>query len=290
MGNSWTDFEGRLGRYLALMDDDDHLIVEIPELPDDAQARPYAQICVDGGLFAEVPGNAVLLPAHQLTPAALARLGVDGWQPADDDTPNLWRHETDPTEVARAVVEALAEEYGVAHPSLLSARAWGGPAARRLRSLGLTAAATELVPVVTSEPEVTVVVPRDRDHLIAAVESALAAVPGVEPARDPDGDFVVMDSGMKMWVRVRLDAPVVTVFSIAVRKVRSRRQAALELATLNTPRTVGRYVLAGSDVVLMADVPARPFVPEHLVRLLRAVRVQGQRDCGGLTLRLEGAR
>jgi hypothetical protein len=299
---AWQEFGDALAGYLATMtDEEDHLLVETPEGDGESGATPYAQFCVagDGRIRAEVPGNGVLAAPFRLTDDLVEVLVDDlGWTPPEDDgCPNFamtaGRDETGG--LALRVREVLEDFFGVPHPSLLSAHAWG-PASDGVAALGIPTSddvATDIVdtdevPSVEPSDEPGVTMPRDQEHLIGLVRRFLTGFLGHEPIQDDDEDFVIPHDGVPVYVKVRAEEPVIDVFTRLVHDVRPR-QAAVEVALLNRDRRMVKFLLHDREVYQLVSLPAMPFVPAHLryvlpgflamiddVRVDLAVRANGE--------------
>ncbi len=225
----WRELAAGLAAYLRGMtdpDEADHLLIEIPDAnPEGVGCPPYAQFAAfgDGSMVrAEISGNAYLLPQYRLDDAGFDYLLAGGWEgPADDeDSGQNWFIHVPVSEVAAVadrVVNTLRFHFGIAHPQLLTYKAWG-PAAAEASVLGLCATAD--VPV--DEPQapkaqrkagprpkkgMRAVVSANRDELVELVSEALARKYDEEPDVDDDGDFVLEHMGQLAWVRVRHDSP-----------------------------------------------------------------------------------
>lgn len=282
----WQDFEDALTAYLETMTDpseQDHLIVELPDLLHCPGTTPYAQFAaMDGGrmLRAEITGNHHLDPIYQLGIESDTILRSLRWQGNDDASPNWFteRPITDAPALAIEATTALRHLFGIVHPELLTQQAWG-PASAGIGLLGL--AATEDVPtdgqgVKTSllledelgEPSIES--PSDREELAALVGMLLEERFEEPVSTDEDEDFVLHRHGQPLWVRVSADEPVVQVFACVARGVRSRRTAAVEVGLLNRDHRWMKWILAERDVWQTLSLPGRPFVPIHFAVLLDA--------------------
>jgi hypothetical protein len=252
---------------------DDHLILETPDGGGSATA-PYAQVDVvrPGVLRGELSGNAVLEEVHQLDREGFVGVGRLGWEPPDPEQgfPNFTTEvDLDDAEVLAQMIRlALAEQFGVADPQLLSYRAWG-PAAEGVDALGL--AATDAVPTdvagAAGQQVRSAVVPQSRDQLLELVGKALAEVVGDEVERDEDDDFV-LDDGHRAYVRVRDDEPTIEAFARVVHDVRSRKGTAVELALLNRDVRWAKFYLADRSVYMMLTLPGSPYSAEHVRSLV----------------------
>lgn len=274
--DAWDDFAESLATYLGTMAaEDDHLIVETPDGGDDADgATPYAQFCVarPGRIRAEVASNAFLVDAFKLTDEQIEDLveGL-GWRLPDDPDEGqnfvVEKSVDDAGSIAWLVREVLEDFFGIPHPTLMSARAWG-PAAAGVEVLGIPASgdvATDVVDTDVAPPfDAGAMVPKDRDHLVELVRRFLTDFLGEAPAQDNDGDFVIPHDGAPVYLRVRHDQAVVDVFTRVVHDLRGRRQAAVEVAVLNRDHLISRFVLHDRAIYQVMNLPAMPFVPAHL--------------------------
>lgn len=260
VGARWRAFERSLAVHLARMDDPaeaDMLVLEVPGADDDAgSSAPYVQFAASGGgtvLHTEVWGD-------------------DELEPPSGDTPMMAA-----PEVARRVVRALRERFRVAHPDLLTYRAWG-PSASNADDLGLCA--SNAVPVDTvdqlpaTEPEGTsedagpatstaVHEPESREELLLMVGAVLRRAFG-EVVVDDDGDFVLTHLDQPVFVRALPDQPAVKIFTRVVHGVRSQRSAAVEVGLLNRDEVWVKWTLRGRSVWQTLMVPAMPFAELHL--------------------------
>lgn len=281
-GGAWERFADSLAAYLATMRaEDDHLIVETPDGDSEEGTTPYAQFCLGGPgwLRAEISSNRVLAQPYQLTDDQVELMVEDmGWaQPEEGDpSPNFYLHrpvkDADDAEgIAIRVREVLQDLFGIPHPTLMSARAWG-PAAEGVGILGIPATADVVTDIVDTDEvppaDSGVIVPRDRDHLLELVRRFLTDFLGEEPTQDDDGDFVLPRDGAPVYVRVREDQPMLDVFTWLVQGVRGRRQAAVEVGLLNRDHLLARFVLNDRTIYQVINVPAMPFVPAHLRMML----------------------
>ncbi|GGD28531.1 T3SS (YopN, CesT) and YbjN peptide-binding chaperone 1 [Nocardioides daphniae] len=278
----WAGFERALSEQLARMvdpDEADLLILEVPGFDDDVPGTaPYVQFAVgDAGeaLHTEVSGNAYLERPFMLDDASCARMRAAGWSGADADEKNWFRDDPVPqaAAVSRSVVEALRAQFGVAHPELLTYRAWG-PAAESAARLGLCASTS--VPIDTVDqrgasaeafPDAAVHEPESRDDLLALVGAVLRHKFETVTI-DDDGDFVVVHLGQPVFVSALADQPAVQIFTRVVHGVRSRRGAAVEIGLLNRDHPWVKWSLRDRSVWQSVMVPAMPFADFHLELML----------------------
>jgi hypothetical protein len=273
VSTGWGAFEEGLAGYLRCMaHQDDHLVVEAPDAGGAGGTAPYAQFCVSspGVIRAELSGNGVLLPEHQLSDDLAEGLVEDeGWHAAspEEGFPNFSAEiDVDSVPVLAAMVRSgLEEAFAVPDPGLLSYRAWG-PASEHVDLLGLVSSEDITDDVVNGTT--LAVVPRDRDHLVALVDAFLAESFDEPVEQDDDGDFVIPTGRFPAYLRVRQDQPALDLFAVVVHGVRSRRQAAIELAVLNRDTFGTKYVLRDRAVCQTVYLPASPFVAEHLAAVL----------------------
>ena len=109
------------------------------------------------------------------------------------------------------------------------------------------------------------VLPADRDHLDALVETELGAAFGHPPIRDEEGDIVIRVGSTLVFLRTAADAQDVVLFSAVVHDVAGGRSRATEvLNDLNVESRWVKFQLVRDRVFVITSVPARPFVPAHL--------------------------
>lgn len=275
---AWDDFADSLAAYLGTMEaEDDHLIVETPQGDEDDGASPYAQFCVvgTGWIRAEVSSNFYLAEPFKLTDEQVEDM-VDGlgWRLPDDPDQGrnfvLERKVEDVEAMASNIREVLEDFFGIPHPTLMSAHAWG-PAAAGIAVLGIPASSDVVSDIVDTDDtddtppfEQGVIVPKDRDHLVELVRRFLTEYLGEEPAQDEDSDFVIPHHGAPVFVRARHEQAMIDVFTRVVHDLRGRRQAAVEVSVLNRDHLISRFVLSDRSIYQVMNLPAMPFVPAHL--------------------------
>lgn len=275
----WDVFETALARHLQGMQEGDFLIVELPFGGDDEGAAPYAQFCCgpDHALRSEMASNAWLVAPFRLTREQNAAFRALGWKrEVGEDRRRLNFVDERPTwesfPLARQVVAGLRDIYGIAHPELLTYRAWGpsGDTAE----LGLVCThgiPAEQTPTKATRPRRTPLarMPADHDELVRLVKEALAErIEGGEVEQDADGDFPLQQDGLSIWVRVRPEQPAVEIMTCVVHEVRSRRRTAIELGLLNRDYLWCKWTLRERTVWQQVLVPAAPFAPKQLLGMV----------------------
>lgn len=300
----WVEFEQQLAAQLARMDDveeSDLLIVEVPGFDDDAApgTAPYAQFAAaeaGAALHTEVSGDAYLRAEFRLGAGDWAAMRSAGWSGAAEEEPNWFRDDplASAVQVARSVVIALRERFGVAHPDLLTYRAWG-PAADEAAQLDLCASTAVPVDTVdlrrTAEQEQfadgTFQVPVSQEDLGLMVGRVLRdKFDGVEV--DEDGDFVLPHLGQSVFVHVLPQEPAVHIIARVVHGVRSRRGAAVETGLLNRDDVWVKWTLRERSVWQEVMVPAMPFAELHLIVMLDIFLATLERTRDDLALRTGG--
>ena len=171
----------------------------------------------------------------------------------------------DPGRLAHAVVETSRDVLGIPHPQLLTLRG-EGPVGRNTGSLGLVrtgAVAHGQDPAdYPSEIDVAVEV---ADHVDARerYEALVERVTGRPCVVDDDGDIVFDHVGHRIHIEFTEDVPFARIWAWVVRGVRSRSEAALEIARLNAEDDLTAWVLDGRHVFQRTTVPVAPFLPRH---------------------------
>lgn len=291
---AWGAFQSRLADHLADMGDDDVLVVALAGGDDnDSGAMPYVQFSGWAGdrLRGEVASNHYLRPAHRLHAESEAQLEAAGWlspthapdEEADAGSTNF--HLDVPRSyadrLAAMAVTALRDVWGVPHPTFLSADVPGGH--NQAPDLGLASPTRD---AVADMPRA--VMPEDTEHLRALVDEALTPVFGHVPEKDADGDIPVRSGSALVFVRVLPDLPVVGLFAPLVRGITGRTRAAEVLSDLNRTWTMVKFVLVDDGVLAVIQLPAVPFVAEHLRDMLGLLSQVADALDDELADRLEG--
>ena len=281
---AWAEFTGRLAEVISMIDESADLTIRSFSATTDP---PFVRLSSPARLTirAEAAANPSLGPSYQLTEAQTAAMEQAGWRLPDQDCPNFSCDFSQDAsdELAELVVGALRDVYGVQHPvfldpdqlaeilrtdpsaiegpdgatpvatgTLLTAPDGRGSGLERNRSNGRGVA-------------MIAVLPADRDHLDALVESELGAAFGHPPIRDEEGDIVIRVGSTLVFLRTAADAQDVVLFSAVVHDVAGGRSRATEvLNDLNVESRWVKFQLVRDRVFVITSVPARPFVPAHL--------------------------
>ena len=177
----------------------------------------------------------------------------------------VWNDRSEPDELARAVMEACRDRLGVPHPQLLTLRG-EGPLGRRTGPLRLVR--TDSVPVgqdPADDPSPVDVAVEVSDHEDARdrYEVLVERVTGHPCVVDDDGHLVFDHVGHQIHIEFREDLPYANIRAWVARGVRSRAEAALEVARLNLADPHTTWVLDGRHVLQRTTVPVSPFLPRH---------------------------
>lgn len=282
----WATFERRLTGALIEMADADPgagLLLELPGVEDEENeiTSPYACFTTEAKdlLHAVIPGDAHLLPRHHLGPEADAYLSSHGWHGNDNDQENyvIDRPAGDAASVAHEVVWVLRRYVGVAHPQLMTYRAWGSTT-RHADRMGLDR--TENVPVddprapgglvgrLQRGDDRIAVRPKGPEELLEIVGRALREKYSVEVSSDTEsraefdhGDQRVVISVVPRYPRLEIRARVAHDVPFPV-------EAAIILGELNSTNAWVTWVLDDDAVWQRSVIPCLPFVPQHLLQVL----------------------
>lgn len=317
---AWDDLEAALTEYVVAMSETDELDCIVLELPafDGGKTRPYAQFGSPPGVAtvrAEVTGNHYLPPRYHLDQRGMSYFTANGWRGNDEADWNWWM-ECPIDEVPHVVSQAiwaLRFHFGIAHPQLLTHRAWG-PTTERADSLGLCAseavpaeialeshgtayadahgaelalaAGEGLPPDRPSLIDTAVIVTEGRESTLESVRTLLWEKTGHDPVTDEDGDFVLEHSGHAVIVQVLDDQPAIQISSRVAHGVHSPQAAAVELAVLNRGDLWLRWTILDDSVYQSVSVPALPLAPVHLIAMLDVFCAGLDRTRDDLSLRL----
>jgi hypothetical protein len=156
-------------------------------------------------------------------------------------------------------VGALRDVFAVTHPAFLDI---DGMAPEEAQPYLPTRSVTD--EAAWAEDVERAVMPSGPDHLRELVDEALTPLFGEAPQHDEDGDIPVPWGSSLVFVHVNEDAPVVELASTVVVDVVDRDRAAFEVGVLNRDQQYLTFILIGDRVGARLNLPACPFVPEHL--------------------------
>jgi hypothetical protein len=293
---AWVEFETLLEEYVEAVPAEAILTLDVPvaEQPDDGCA-PWVQVLVDTDrVMVQVVSNEFLAPAYALSLAqeqqlfawGFARPGttIDFPMNGEDECSGWALVELDPVcaEIpASAAVEVLRQVFGVIDPALLQIEGAGDEGAwHALVSIG---------PPEEDDgrPDLPIARAADQAGLRELIGTVLAE--WSDPVEvDDDGDHRFVHDGVPVYVRALGNEPTVEIFTRLAGGVRSRPQAAIELALLNREFAKVKFQLFDRDVFQVLALPAMPFVGEHLWSALEEFLVVAQKVRPDLTLRVGG--
>ncbi|WP_255583408.1 hypothetical protein [Dietzia sp. ANT_WB102] len=172
---------------------------------------------------------------------------------------------TAPVPIARAVVTACRDRLGLPHPQLLTLRCQG-TVGRHTGALRLLR--SDSVPVGNDPadyPNAIDVAVEVEDHEDARerVEAIIERVTGRPCVVDESGSLTFDHVGHQISVSFPEDEPYARVWAWVVRGVRSRSDAALEVARLNRDDDQTSWILDGRHVLRRTTVPVAPLLPRH---------------------------
>ena len=172
---------------------------------------------------------------------------------------------TDPGRLAHAVITACREQLGLPHPQLLTLRA-EGPVASHTGPLRLIRSAAVPVgrdPADYPNPIDVAVEVDSHEDARQRYEELVERVTGRPCVVDDDGHIVFDHVGHHMHIEFTPEVPFARIWAWVVRGVRSRSEAALEIARLNREDDLTSWVLDGRHVLQRTTVPVAPFLPRH---------------------------
>lgn len=275
---AWTGFAGRLSSDLAAMGHDDVLTLSMEMLGEDGPGAVDVLLTRESnGLEAEVRHR-----LHADVDAAMlaASAAEHGWRLGEPVAEAEETREIDllaeaPLDAAERltgqVVWFLREVCGVLDPSFLSV----------IRP--------DEAPEATSVEEPVAVLPESAEHLRDLVDRAVTSILGHRPVHDDDGDIPIQAGIALVFIRVSDSDPVVEIFSVLAVGVDPER-AAVEVQILNRDARFVRYSLSGDRVLVEMQLPARPFVPQHLRDMLGVMVRAINGETADLLMRIGGHR
>lgn len=254
---AWKDFERRLTTFVTTMgdeDDEDRLVLEVGGAGED-EGLP----------------RAVFASADEGERVEADFCGVQEFEEMGDSV----------GPICHRLIQILRNLRGVMHPQLLTYRA-SGPCAEWAGVLGISQAEDERTWTGRLP------VPQSRDELHDLVGEVLEAR-GVESLDvDEDGDWRFGHMGQPVFVRAVEGLVAIEIFARVTHEVRSRRQAALEIAVLGRDVPWVSWRLVGRDIFQSSVVQGEVFVPQHLTRMVGEFLTTMSRTRDDLALRTGG--
>ncbi len=315
---AWKSFASRLADHLADMQDGDTLSIGLVGLPTEAPGSVPSAVTftgLDGNLVrAEIRMDTSPAARHDhvthtdsdLTGSELVEPGLAtaldqlGWQLTDEDRADeridespealssAWLHgqqvvpRREADHLSSLTVKLLCEVLGAVHPVFLRVsgasdlidRSWGDSPAESKDGLD---------PLSVTEPV-------DSAHLRELVTQTIALDLGAEPTTDGDDDIVLEVGTARIFVRVLDKTPVIQIFGRLVHNVRRPFEAPSVVAGLNADYSFIKFLFADNAVLACVHLPAIPFVPAQLRRMLASfAEIAGHLD-NELVRRLGGDR
>lgn len=277
---SWPAFERTLATTIGSLDRE-FLVLDVKGTGRYVQVHARAR----EGLRAEAVSNAWLAERDRLDPDRLASLAALGWSPPTEapaeqrgggGSPNHHRDFPAPIaadEVAHLLVETLSGPFGARGPGGLAYRAFAASGGElQLPALGLmqrpaVARRDRRRPARAPEPE-----PAEA-RVRRAVLAELRGGTGAEELEfDRDGDAILDVEGVRCCVRVIPSPLVVRVYAALELEIPPGSELSARVHELNAQLFLARIVVTADEhAFVSADLPAAPFLPEHLRAALEAV-------------------
>lgn len=193
-------------------------------------------------------------------------------QTVDDDVirvdyqwDEVFTRREDPAEAVhrlRCVVER--ERFHIPHPQLLTVSA-DGPAAAGVGILGLGVRGS--VPAVGGGAG-TALFTSNREQVLGALLAHVRSDYDDDAELDEDDDLPLLVNGVRLWVGVTHGKPAIMLFTRVVDDVRSRRQAGVDVNSLNRSNLWSRWVVRDRSVWQHLTIPALIFQPELFDEML----------------------
>lgn len=267
---AWDDLETRLAEALGALEEDQYLILSAK------RGYGYVQFAAQGsfGLRAEAVSNHYLPPEHALGEAELATMRELGWneptrkpsEPAPEGqsmgSPNFFHDFERPVhfaDLARVAIRTLVEALHVSHPGSLEYEARDRDGSQiLLPGLGLKHRVAAPKPAAPAEQTPA----RTRELLLQAARQGFED-PHLE--FDKDGDLAMRFGSAMVFVRVHESPHCISVFSPVLSNPSEPEGVVARLNELNAGLRYVRLFLTGDVVFAAMEVPAVPFVAQHVL-------------------------
>ncbi|UVE94137.1 T3SS (YopN, CesT) and YbjN peptide-binding chaperone 1 [Dietzia sp. B32] len=240
----WDSFEATLAGHLRRPETAGAMEFSAPSDSSGARGRCVVQLAPDGALAWVTVRHA----GHPLSEEMAAQASP-----------------TAPVPIARAVVDACRDRLGVPHPQLLTLRCQGtvGRHTGALRLLRSDSVPVGNDPADYPNPIDVAVEVADHEDARDRFEVIVERVTGGSCVVDDRGYIVFDHVGHPIQVSFTVDDPYARIWAWVVRGVRSRSDAALEVARLNRDDDQTSWILDGRHVLQRTTVPVAPLLPRH---------------------------
>jgi len=268
---AWPAFEGKLAEALAVLEEDQYLVIT------EKRGWAYVQFAGQGsfGVRAECVSNNYLDEAHALRAGQMTALRRIGWSaptgtPAEaspkrqpEGSPNFFRDFDRPVPydaVARMAVRSLVGVFEIPHPGYLHYKAFD----KSKRSI--------LIPtlgLMREEPAPPPAKPRENtvEELRTLVLKAIREGSGNAGLEFSEGgDLSQRFGSAAVFVRVLDGPPCVGMFSPVLEDVGADGRLLERLNELNAEIRFARFFAVEGRVIVAAEMFVAPFVAEHVTR------------------------
>lgn len=256
---AWIRFQRKLGDRLAQLDEGESTQLTLPSGEEGTTGAIIRCVVHRGGtITAKLPGEAA---EHLGSVDALVEAGwLSPVAPAASDGLELTLPRDRVDQMAHLLVRALRDGLGLPHPVFVLTD-----------FIESAPHAGDQGETCDEAPEVDLldpVMPDNHAELVQIVDDTLSAYLGRRVVQDEDGDFPMVHGSVVVFVRALVRAPVVELFCPLIRDVTDTDHAKIELSILNRRSQFIAYYLDGSTLMAKVDIPAFPFVPQHLIGVL----------------------
>ena len=260
----WADLARRLTRALVRMNEDDFLVILVK------RSGRFVQFAAQGGhgLRAEATSNAYLRGEDRLDLTAIGKLKALGWLPPTngpaqstpendpEGSPNYFRDfqpNANLDQVAEMAVRTLREVFEVPSPIFLEYEAFD-------ESGNETVCAELNLRRASRNPQAVMA------ELADMLLQGMRVITGLSDL-DFDDDGTIGVTHGKTAISIRLtDSPATIEFrALLIREVEDSREVLAFLNDLNKRYGMIRFYLHRDGIVAACDIPAAPFIAEHVV-------------------------
>lgn len=262
----WAEFQELLARLLRRRGTHGAMEFSVPDGPSAGQSRCLVRLDVSG------PAWVTLCRAGESLQEELF----------------VWTDPAEPGRLAHAITAACRDQLGVPHPQLLTLRAEGPIAGHTgpLRLIRSDSVPVGMDPADYPNPVDVAVEVVDHEDARQRYEALVERVTGRPCLIDDDGDLVFDHVGHRMHIGFTEDTPFARIWAWVVRGVRSRSEAALEVARLNGEDDLTTWVLDGRHILQRTTVPVAPFLPRHAQAALEHFLFTYASTCDSIAARL----
>lgn len=268
ISGAWLEFDAQWVERVSNLEPGEDDFISVLATP--GTRSPFIRTTAsDDGEFilVEVSSNQILPNEARLSPNQIGELLALGWSPPsapgdDPQVPNFFAAARIDSidELAELVVDTLRGVFGIPHPSFLTP----APNEDQLHLFGPGPDPHANEPRLPTDQPYH---PADLRDLRWAISHVIRNMYDKYVAPDNDGVFAIRTGSAGLLIQA-IEPGAVSIVAFAVTRMRHPERADDLVSELNGRTLYVHFHVRDDDVVALCDIPARPFIPGHLIEVI----------------------